>query len=223
MLLPGATDGPMTLEHALPSDVSMQNRISLRALRPKVIIAAAIAMGAGFTGAAAHHASASVVLDDDVHLEADISERKLLIKEGDSVVESFPVAVGKGSKPTPRGNYKIRKIIWNPAWVPPDEPWAKGKKPQPPGAKGNPMKLVKIFFQEPDYYIHGTGDVESLGEAASHGCLRMDPDDAYRVARFLMEHGGKPQDESWFWRVLHFRSETKTVYLSNPIPLTVAD
>jgi hypothetical protein len=83
------------------------------------------------------------------------------------------------------------------------------------------MKLVKIFFQEPDYYIHGTSEVESLGEAASHGCLRMDPDDAYRVARFLMENGGQPRDESWFWRVLHLRSETKTVYLDHPIPMTV--
>lgn len=32
------------------------------------------------------------------------------------------------------------------------------------GAKANPMKLVKIFFKKPDYYIHGTGDVESLGD-----------------------------------------------------------
>lgn len=146
-----------------------------------------------------------------------------MIKDGDSVIQSFDVAVGKGSKPTPQGNYKIRKIIWNPAWVPPDEPWAKGKSPQPPGTKANPMKLVKIFFQEPDYYIHGTGDVESLGSAASHGCLRMDPDDAYRVARYLMEHGGQPRDEGWFSRILHFRSESKTVMLDHPIPITVAD
>jgi hypothetical protein len=51
----------------------------------------------------------------------------------------------------------------------------------------------------------------------------MDPDDAYRVARYLMEHGGQPRDESWFWRVLHFRSETKTVYLDRPIVMIVAD
>ena len=83
------------------------------------------------------------------------------------------------------------------------------------------MKLVKIFFKEPDYYIHGTNDVESLGEAESHGCLRLDPDDAYRVARYVMEHGGQPRDENWFWRVVHFHSETKTVYLDTPVPMTV--
>lgn len=132
-----------------------------------------------------------------------------------------PDRIRRDSKPTPAGDFNIHRIVGNPAWIPPDEPWAKGKKPQPPGAAANPMKLVKIFFKGPDYYIHGTNEVESLGEAESHGCLRMDPDDAYRVARYLMEHGGQPRDESWFWRVVHFRSETKTVYLDTPVPMTV--
>jgi hypothetical protein len=38
-----------------------------------------------------------------------------------------------------------------------------------------------------------------------------------------MENGGQPRDENWFWRIIHSRSEQKTVYLSNPISLTVAD
>jgi lipoprotein-anchoring transpeptidase ErfK/SrfK len=199
--------------------------MTLTRFRKQIVAAAALASIGGLTAGAMHRASAAPAerADASENLLADLSQRKLYIKEGDSVVETFNVAVGKGSKPTPQGNYKIRKIIWNPAWIPPDEPWAKDKKPQPPGAKANPMKLVKIFFHEPDYYIHGTGDVESLGEAASHGCLRMDPDDAYRVAKYLMEHGGQPQDESWFWRVLHCRSECKSVYLNHARPMVVTD
>ena len=181
-----------------------------------------LAAGAVTVGARAEPAE-SAFSDPPVRVVADLSTRRLSILQGDDVVESYPVAIGKGSKPTPTGSYTIRRIVWNPAWVPPDSKWAKGKKPQPPGSKDNPMKLVKIFFKEPDYYIHGTSAVETLGEEASHGCLRMDPDDAYAVARFLMEHGGEPRDESWFWRVLHFRSETRTVYLDNSIPMTVTD
>jgi lipoprotein-anchoring transpeptidase ErfK/SrfK len=172
-----------------------------------------------------HSGALSAAEPDDppVTLVASLTDRKLYIKEGDSTVQTYDVAVGKESKPTPAGNFTIRKIVWNPAWIPPDEKWAKGKSPQAPGAKSNPMKLVKIFFKEPDYYIHGTGDIESLGDAASHGCLRMDPDDAYRVARFVMEHGGQPRDENWFWRILHSRSETRTVMLDQPIPITVTN
>ena len=183
------------------------------------LLLAAAAVAAGARAEPAESAFA----DPPVRVVADLSTRRLSILQGTDVIESYPVAIGKGSKPTPTGSYTIRKIVWNPAWVPPDSKWAKGKKPQPPGSKDNPMKLVKIFFREPDYYIHGTSAVETLGEEASHGCLRMDPDDAYEVARFLMEHGGEPRDESWFWRVLHFRSETRTVYLDNPIPMTVTD
>jgi lipoprotein-anchoring transpeptidase ErfK/SrfK len=189
---------------------------------PRTTAAVVLAVTAAVTSGAASRGPTAARNDDPVvHLTANLEDRKLVIQEGDSVVVSYPVAVGKDSKPTPTGTYMIRKIVWNPAWIPPDEKWAQGKKPQAPGAKANPMKLVKIFFKEPDYYIHGTGDVESLGEAASHGCLRMDPDDAYRVARYVMEHGGQPRDESWFWRVLHSRSETKTVMLDHPIPIVV--
>jgi lipoprotein-anchoring transpeptidase ErfK/SrfK len=161
--------------------------------------------------------------DEPLRLSASLSARQLVVHGAEDSAITFPIAIGKDSKPTPTGTYKIRKIVWNPAWIPPDQKWAKGKEPQAPGAKANPMKVVKIFFKEPDYYIHGTSEVESLGDAASHGCMRMDPDDAYRVARMLMEHGGKPYDENWFWRVVHFRNETKTVYLDNPITLTITD
>jgi lipoprotein-anchoring transpeptidase ErfK/SrfK len=173
------------------------------------------------SGAARYTTAERATGEPALQLEASLSARTLTLRAGDSTVVSYPIAIGKSKYPTPRGTFRIRKIIWNPAWVPPDEPWAKNKKAEAPGAKANPMKVVKIFFKEPDYYIHGTGDVESLGEAASHGCLRMDPDDAYRVARYVMEHGGQPRDENWFWRILHFRRETKTVYLNNPIPITI--
>jgi lipoprotein-anchoring transpeptidase ErfK/SrfK len=191
-------------------------------MRTAAVVAAMLtAASASVAVSRARAHTAPTVDDPGVTIVANLERRQLSILQGNSVVETFPVAIGRGSKPTPPGQYTIHRIVWNPAWVPPDQPWAKGKKPQAPGADGNPMRVVKIFFKEPDYYIHGTDDVESLGSAASHGCLRMDPDDAYRVARYLMEHGGAPRDENWFWRVLHFRSETKTVYLDNSVPMTV--
>lgn len=159
--------------------------------------------------------------DPGLQLVASIADRRIEIRVGGETVESYAVAVGKDGYPTPRGEFKIRRIVWNPSWVPPDSKWAKGKEPQAPGAAANPMKVVKLFFREPTYYIHGTGDIESLGDAASHGCLRMDPDDAYRLARYVMDHGGAPRDEAWYKRILKFRSEMKTVYLDNPVPLTI--
>src|SRR5207237_8913300 len=88
-----------------------------------------------------------------------------------------------------------------------DNSMTKGKRAKAPGDPENPMKVVKIFFHDPDYYIHGTGDVESLGSAASHGCLRMDPEDVADLAKLIMDHGGEPRGDNWFWRIIHMRRE----------------
>ena len=142
--------------------------------------------------------------------------------ESDTLVWQYPISDGTASYPTPAGTYSIRRMVWNPRWTPPpNAAWAKKYKATEPGHPANPMKVVKIFFREPDYYIHGTAETGRLGAAASHGCLRMDPEHIAEVARYVMEHGGQPREESWFWRVLHFRSEEKPIYLKAPIPLVV--
>src|SRR5688572_17272410 len=163
----------------------------------------------------------TAVAGPSLRLTADLSQRKLFLEENDQVVLSFPIAIGLPQHPTPTGSFLIRKIVWNPTWVPPDEKWARRDRPRAAGDPRNPMRLVKIFFRPPDYYIHGTPYTGSLGKAASHGCLRMDPVDAAEVAQYVMEHGGQPRDENWFWRVIHARSDTRTVNLRNPIPMTI--
>ena len=153
-------------------------------------------------------------------LEASLSERKLTIKRDGETVKIYDVAIGAPEHPTPTGSFTLRKLVWNPAWTPPDVKWAKVSTAKSPGHPANPMKMVKIFFQEPDYYIHGTGAVESLGEAASHGCLRMDPNDAAEVALMVMENGGVARDWDWVKGVLHL-GEQRTVTVQQAAPLTV--
>jgi lipoprotein-anchoring transpeptidase ErfK/SrfK len=166
----------------------------------------------------------SAVEEAPLTLRANLRARILTVQRGDSTLKTYAVAVGQDTYPTPLGSFSIRKIVWNPSWhPPPNSEWAKGKTAKGPGDPGNPMKVVKIFFEEPDYYIHGTDDVESLGSAASHGCLRMDPDEVADLAKIIMEHGGQPHEENWFWRIIHSRREEKVVYLDNPISLTISD
>jgi murein L,D-transpeptidase YcbB/YkuD len=165
-----------------------------------------------------------VIAEAPLVLKASIQARMLVVQRGDSTLRTYAVAVGQDGYPTPVGSFTIDKIVWNPSWrPPPDADWAKGKTAKGPGEPGNPMKVVKIFFQEPDYYIHGTGDVESLGSAASHGCLRMDPKEVADLAKIIMEHGGQPREENWFWRIIHSRREEKVIYLNNPISLTITE
>ena len=158
--------------------------------------------------------------DGQLDMTASLSARKLTLRKDGEVVKEYDIAVGKDNHPTPTGLFYVRKIVWNPAWVPPDAAWAKGKTAKAPGHPANPMKMVKIFFQEPDYYIHGTGDVESLGDAASHGCLRMDPDQAAEVALMVMENAGQERSWDWIKGILHL-GEQRTVRLATPTPLLI--
>ena len=164
------------------------------------------------------------VPDAPLTLRADLSARRLIAKKGDITLKTYPIAVGQDRYPTPVGEFTIRRIVWNPSWKPPpDAAWAKGKSAKGPGDPGNPMKVVKIFFHDPDYYIHGTDDVESLGSAASHGCLRMNPEEVADLAKLIMDNGGEPRGDNWFWRILHSRREEKEVSLDNPVSLTIVE
>ncbi len=156
-------------------------------------------------------------------LVADLSDKILYVYESDTITSMFDIADGKEPYPTPKGEFKIRKLNWNPSWRPPPSEWAKNKTAKGPGEPGNPMKVVKIFFMEPDYYIHGTGDVGSLGSADSHGCLRMAPDDVTKLGKWVLEHGGEWKGENWFMRILHSRRQEKVIYLSNPVLLSVVE
>jgi lipoprotein-anchoring transpeptidase ErfK/SrfK len=180
-----------------------------------VPLATALVIGLGAAGAPVRDP------DAPMWIQAHLGSRTLMVMKGDSVVKQYDVAIGHPNHPTPTGNFTIRKLIWNPAWVPPDEKWAQGKKPTAPGARNNPMKTVKIFFQEPDYYIHGTGAVESLGEAASHGCLRMDPNEAAEVALMLMDNSGSSKDWDWVKGILHL-GQQRAVSLGTPVAMVIS-
>src|SRR3954469_1316693 len=106
-------------------------------------------------------------------LATSLGKNILVVRVNGRDVKAFPVSVGVKAHQTPQGHFGIRHIVWNPSWHPPKAAWAKGKQAAGPASASNPMKVVKIFFQEPDYYIHGTDHEDKLGAAASHGCIRM--------------------------------------------------
>jgi len=125
-----------------------------------------------------------------IRLEVSLSARELNVVEHDSIVRTYSIAVGRRSHPTPTGSFRTGQIVWNPSWRPPPVDWARDLDYQPPGAPANPMQGVKIYFQAPYYFIHGTNDPESIGEAASHGCIRMTARDAVHLARRIELAGG---------------------------------
>jgi lipoprotein-anchoring transpeptidase ErfK/SrfK len=89
------------------------------------------------------------------------------------LAKSYTVAVGQEGLETPEGLYEIQVKEENPSWHVPDSAWAGELAGQviPPGP-ADPIKARWMGIFE-GAGIHGTEELESLGTAASHGCVRM--------------------------------------------------
>ena len=89
------------------------------------------------------------------------------------LAKTYTVAVGQEGLETPEGLYEIQEKEENPTWHVPESDWAGSLAGQdiPPGPS-NPIKARWMAIYE-GAGIHGTEEVESLGSAASHGCVRM--------------------------------------------------
>ncbi|HEX6645529.1 MAG TPA: L,D-transpeptidase [Gemmatimonadales bacterium] len=124
---------------------------------------------------------------DSISVDLNIPAYRLTVRAGDSIVGEFAVAIGTRAFPTPVGDFALRKVELNPRWVPPASAWARDREPMPPGPR-NPMGRAKLEFH-PTYYLHGTPEPESVGSAASHGCVRLRNEDVLALARLLVGWG----------------------------------
>lgn len=106
-----------------------------------------------------------------------LSEFRLFLYDREKYIDDYLVAVGMPAYPTPTGKFHVTYKEKNPTWLPTSE-WAKDKQgvPQPPG-KDNPLGDYWIDLGG-GIGIHGTPFVKSLGERASHGCIRMTNENA---------------------------------------------
>ena len=89
------------------------------------------------------------------------------------LARTYTIAVGQQGLETPAGLYDIQDKQVDPTWHVPESEWAGdlAGKSIPPGPD-NPLKARWMGFNG-GAGIHGTADVDSLGSAASHGCIRM--------------------------------------------------
>jgi lipoprotein-anchoring transpeptidase ErfK/SrfK len=135
--------------------------------------------GAPHTVVAAVHTTKPAVTKGEVaaefpsYLTLDRSTFQLRLWEHLKLAKTYTVAVGQEGLETPAGLYHIQEKEENPSWHVPDSAWAGDLAGQviPPGPE-DPIKARWMAIFE-GAGIHGTEETESLGSAASHGCVRM--------------------------------------------------
>jgi len=94
-----------------------------------------------------------------------LEDRKLALLEDGQVKKVYSVAVGKPSTPSPVGTFTIERRVVNPTYH------HNGKTVLP--GPGNPVGTRWMGLSKRGYGIHGTNEPNSIGKAASHGCIRM--------------------------------------------------
>jgi lipoprotein-anchoring transpeptidase ErfK/SrfK len=104
------------------------------------------------------------------HLVLDLTQRRVTAYKNEEVLGSYPVAVGKKGWETPTGSFKVLQKIKNPTW---QNPWNGKIMPAGPNtALGE--RWIGFWTNGKDTIgFHGTPTVDSIGKAASHGCVRM--------------------------------------------------
>lgn len=103
--------------------------------------------------------------------------------------KTYKCAIGSKGYATPAGLHYVRGKARNPSWKMPDSEWVAPEdrgRVIPGDDPRNPLKEVFISLggrPEDGIGFHGTDALDSIGTAASHGCLRMRPGDALDLYR----------------------------------------
>jgi hypothetical protein len=104
-------------------------------------------------------------------------ERILLLKENERLLASVPITPGSDTLPTPPGKWRVVGISTMPNFR-----WDEGVLNHgvrtndffmlPPGPR-NPVGIAWCALSKPGIGIHGTNQPQTIGRAASHGCMRV--------------------------------------------------
>ena len=119
----------------------------------------------------------------------DTKDRFLLIYDDKQLVAEFPITPGSSTLPAPMGLWKILGIATLPVFRHDEGVLQHGEKSSvfynlPPGPN-NPVGVLWMGLNKPHVGIHGTNNPETIGRAASHGCIRTANWDAARVRELV--------------------------------------
>jgi lipoprotein-anchoring transpeptidase ErfK/SrfK len=119
-----------------------------------------------------------IPITNTVHLLLKLEARRVYVYEGEILIASYPVAIGKTTTPTPLGEFQVFEMITDPVWQNPVT--GEVETAEPDGSLG---KRWVGFSQQSSGVIgfHGTPNVASIGQAASNGCIRMLNEDVVQL------------------------------------------
>ena len=105
-----------------------------------------------------------------VRLVVKLSQRRVYVYRGEQVLAKYQIAIGKHGWETPTGSFQVLSKEKNPVF----KSFRTGKLIEP--GPDNPLgvRWIGIWTDgKTQLGFHGTNQEELLGQAVSHGCIRM--------------------------------------------------
>jgi hypothetical protein len=109
----------------------------------------------------------------EITITIDKSAQRMRVERDGALVHTWPVSTGKAGYRTPSGSYtafRMEKDHFSREW---------DDAPMP----------NSIFFTKQGHAIHGYLDTRNIGRPASHGCVRLEPQNAEKLFAMVKEEG----------------------------------
>ena len=117
-------------------------------------------------------------------------------RAGTTLVQTYPVGLGRDDWQTPSGRFKVIGKTVNPQWNIPESIRQEHITERddyrtfiPGGAPDNPLGKYRLEFTLPAYRIHVTDIPWGFGMQVSHGCVRLYPEDIEHLFPRFRRHG----------------------------------
>lgn len=121
-------------------------------------------------------ASTVTVHSLEYELRVSTERNTLALYRNGGLVETYTVATGTGDTPTPHGAFYLTELI---------APTNPGYGPYAFGISAFSDVLTSFGGGPGQIGLHGTDDADSVGQAASHGCIRLSNEDITALAQVL--------------------------------------
>ena len=112
----------------------------------------------------------TTVTRTETRLLLNLKKRRVFVYQGQKIIASYPVAIGRRGWETPTGQFRVIQMVREPVW---EHPFTGQLVPS---GKNNPLGARWIgFWTDGANFIgfHGTPQENLIGRAVSHGCVRM--------------------------------------------------
>ena len=116
-------------------------------------------------------------------------EKMLDVLEDGQLLASFPITPGSTTLPAPPGTWKIENMASLPYFRYDEMMLAHGVRSanfvQLPPGPNSPVGVLWMGLNKTGIGLHGTNNPETIGRAASHGCIRLANWDAVKLSQLV--------------------------------------